>query len=141
MQQVTRNVRENQFAFGSILASELPLRSDEGGYSLTGRADLISEKGGVLEITDFKTGDRAATAPHRKVEFERQLLLYSHMAEQRLDRPVLRDRIYWTAEPNFERAIEYVDVDAARVAEARQQSALNGRKHSTPRFHDTEPST
>ena len=124
LQQVARYVRENQFAFDSILASELPLRSDEGDYRLTGRVDLISENAGFLEITDFKTGDRAATAPHRQAEFERQLLLYAHMAEQRLGRPVSRARIYWTDEPNLETAIEYVDVDAARVAAARQQSAL-----------------
>ena len=123
-QQVARYAADNQRAFGSIVASEIPLRTDEGDYLLTGMADLISDDGGALEITDFKAGERAATTPERSLEYERQLMLYAHMAGQRFGRPVSRARIYWTAEPNREQAVQSLEVKADRIAEARAKSAL-----------------
>ena len=124
LRQVTRYVRANQSAFGSILASELPLQTDEGDFILKGRADLLSENAGVLEITDFKTGSRAAWTSERTLEHERQLMLYAYMAEQRLGRPVSRARIYWTTERIAEQAVQSIEVSDRRISEARETSAL-----------------
>ena len=124
LQQVIRYVQANRGVFGSILASELALQTDEGDFILKGRADLLAENGGVLEITDFKTGSRAAWNSERTLEHERQLMLYAYMAEQRLGRPVSRARIYWTAEHTAERAVESIEVNDRRISEAREQSAL-----------------
>ncbi len=123
-QQVARYVKENRDALGSILASELPLLSDEGDFLWTGRADLVSEDSGSLVITDFKTGNRKTTSAERVLAYERQLMLYAHMAAQKLGRPVSQARIYWTSEPSVELAVQSIEVSDSKISEAINQSAL-----------------
>ncbi|MCY4554862.1 MAG: ATP-dependent DNA helicase [Chloroflexi bacterium] len=121
--QVSRYVGANAGVFPSIVASEVDLRTDEGAFVLRGRTDLLTENDGALEVTDFKTGNRSTWTAQRRTEYERQLMLYAHMAEQQFGRPVSRTHIYWTAETNPAEAIESFIPTPERILGATQWAA------------------
>ena len=97
---------------------------------LAGRADLIAERNGTLELVDFKVSNRDAGSPHLDSHIQ-QLADYADMAEHQLGQPVQRLHLYWTGEPNRVRTLLTVDNSRELRVSAVGQTASTVRRIQT----------
>jgi DNA helicase II / ATP-dependent DNA helicase PcrA len=117
-QQIMNYFRQNQDEMRRVIQTEVDVSLEKDGYILVGKVDLLMGGDGKLELLDFKTSPRPTDSPELLSAYERQLCTYAHILERRHGRTVDRLLLYWTAEPEKEKALMAFPYRPERIEEA-----------------------
>jgi ATP-dependent DNA helicase UvrD/PcrA len=117
-QQVMNYFRQNQDEMRRVIQTEVDVSLEKDGYILIGKVDLLMGGDGKLELLDFKTSPRPIDSPKLLDAYERQLCTYAHILERRHGRTVDRLLLYWTAEPEKDKALMAFPYRRERIEEA-----------------------
>lgn len=104
-EQVYAYFRQNRRELQHIRDAELEILIEQDDYILAGRADLLRDYNGQLELVDFKTKFRPAPDAPELIDYERQLCTYAYALERRYSTRPGRLLLYWTREPRREDAL------------------------------------
>jgi DNA helicase-2/ATP-dependent DNA helicase PcrA len=138
-QQVMNYFHQNQDEMRRIIQTEVDVSLEKDGYILTGKVDLLMGGDGKLEILDFKTSPRPTDSPDLLEAYERQLCTYAHILEQRHGRTVDRLLLYWTAEPEKDKARMALPYRPDRIEEAGVHFDETVKRIQAKEFQVTNP--
>ena len=103
--QVMNYFHQNREEMTRVVETEVDVSVEKEGYVLTGKVDLLMGADGKLELLDFKTSERPIDSPDLIEAYERQLATYAHILETRHGKRPERLLLYWTSEPDKEKAL------------------------------------
>jgi len=118
LSQVINYFRQNRAEMRRVIQTEVDVSLEKEGYILTGKIDLLLGGDGKLELLDFKTSARPADSAALLDTYERQLCTYAHILEHRYGQHVDRMMLYWTAEPEKDKALMVFPYRPERIDEA-----------------------
>jgi len=117
-QQVMNYYTQNQDRIHQVIETEVDVSLEKEHYILTGRIDLLMGENQRLELLDFKSQPRPSEGDGRLLGYNRQLLIYAHILEQRYDKSPDRLALYWTGEQKREDALMVFPYQPERVTKA-----------------------
>ena len=113
-----------------IKEAEYEVSLDKNQYILKGNVDLVLGEGDTVEIVDFKTERKPdpGQSPEQLKRYRRQLEIYAHLVQGRMEKKVSRMRLHYTGERDgdpyvtfemdgqkIDRTIAYVDSIVQRI--------------------------
>lgn len=116
--QVINYFRQNRAEMRRVIQTEVDVSLEKDDYILTGKIDLLLGGDGKLELLDFKTAPRPIDNATLLDTYERQLCTYAHILERRYGQHVDRMLLYWTAEPEKDKALMAFPYRPERIDEA-----------------------
>jgi DNA helicase-2/ATP-dependent DNA helicase PcrA len=119
-EQVYSYFMQNRRELQHIIAAEVDIVTEQDGYILKGRVDLLRESNGDLELLDFKTDYRPPLDAPQLVDYERQLCTYAYMFERRYGKRPARLLLYWTREKQHQDAVMELRYRPEVVAQVQQ---------------------
>jgi DNA helicase-2/ATP-dependent DNA helicase PcrA len=137
--QVINYYRQNSEEIRQVVETEVDVSLEKDGYILIGKIDLVMGKDGKFELLDFKTSPRPKDSPELIAAYERQLCTYAHILERRHKRTVDRLMLYWTSEPEKEKARMILPYDPKRVEEAGRHFDETVRRIQERKFEIPKP--
>jgi DNA helicase-2/ATP-dependent DNA helicase PcrA len=117
-QQIMNYFTQNQERMHEVIETEVDVSLEKEHYILSGRIDLLMGQDQRLELLDFKAQPRPSNGDMRVAGYHRQLLIYAHILEQRYGKRPDRMALYWTGEPQREKALMIFPYQPEKVAQA-----------------------
>ena len=137
--QVMNYFLQNHDEMRRVIQTEVDVSIEKDGYILVGKVDLLLGNDGKLELLDFKTSPRPTGSPALLAAYERQLCTYAHILERRQGRHVDRLLLYWTAEPEKEKALMPFPYSPERIDAAGRHFDEVVRRIQAEEFRVTQP--
>lgn len=109
LDHVMRYVDAQSQSWDKIREAEVDVSLVKDSYILTGKIDLLRGVGNTVEIIDFKTEKKPQlTEDVESLErYKRQLEIYAHVVEQRLNLEVSKMHLYYTGDVSGEPMISF----------------------------------
>lgn len=98
--QVRRYIERRDGRWGDIVEAEVEIGLAKPDYIIHGTVDLIEGDDGTVDVVDFKSEKKPdVNRDHEMLEtYRKQLLLYSHLIEEKTGRTVGKMKLYYTGE-------------------------------------------
>ena len=115
--QILNYFSNNKSEVFKVKETEVEIVVDEKDYYLKGVLDLIQGDNGKIDILDFKSQKRPEAESKIMESYKKQLAIYSHIVEKKKGIKPDRTIIYWTGEPDKDRAFMEINTGDSVVSE------------------------
>lgn len=115
LSQVMNYWRQNADAIARVQETEVDVSLEKDDYILHGAIDLVLGDDNTLEVLDFKAQVRPPDDDAMIATYYKQLCIYAHILEERKGITPSKLHIYWTGEPDREKALMSFDFKRADV--------------------------
>jgi len=133
--QVLNYFHQNKEEMKTIIETEVDVSLEKDIYILTGKIDLLSSSGDMVDILDFKSMKKPDESAQLLDSFQKQLSLYGHIIEKRYHKTPDNLILYWTSEERKEDAMMKFKYDSSLVNSAVQDFDAVVKKILNKDFH------